>query len=235
MPCFADYPYLNDDAFLTDPHHFQFYFFSGVISATHTGTLYAPAIETDYGLMPNIELHLITPITTAWQDNYPNGIGLGDFEFGIKYLFVQETAYVPAIAFAPLFELPTGDSDRNLGNGKLWYKVPLWLQKQIGPWTIDLGGGYGFNSAPGMVNFPYGGLAVQRQVTDKLLLGSELYLQGRVANNVLPPQQDSGAFSLLHLGLNYYFTPQFGSFISVGHSLTGVMQWVSYVGVTLGV
>ncbi len=40
--------------------------------------------------------------------------GYGDTEFVVKYLFVQETKYIPQIGTFPLIEIPTGDVTRGL-------------------------------------------------------------------------------------------------------------------------
>jgi len=36
-----------------------------------------------------------------------------------------------------MIELPTGGYDTGLGVGKVWYKLPLWFQKNIGHWLLD--------------------------------------------------------------------------------------------------
>jgi hypothetical protein len=44
-----------------------------------------------------------------------------------------------------MFEIPTGSYGRGLGVGKVWYKLPLWFQKNIGHWLLDGGrSGLGF-------------------------------------------------------------------------------------------
>ena len=48
--------------------------------------------------------------------------GLGDIEFGLKYRFIQETDHLPMVGVFPLLEIPTGDSDRGLGNGQAWWR-----------------------------------------------------------------------------------------------------------------
>jgi len=63
---------------------------------------------------------------------------------------------VPQIGTFTMFEMPTGSYDKGLGVGKVWYRLPLWLQKNIGPWLLD--GGAGETVVPQVQyrDFPYG-------------------------------------------------------------------------------
>jgi hypothetical protein len=37
-----------------------------------------------------------------------------------------------AVGSFTMFEMPTGSYDKGLGVGKVWYKLPVWLQKTSG-------------------------------------------------------------------------------------------------------
>lgn len=66
---------------------------------------------------------------------------------------------------------------RNLGGGHTRVFLPLWLQKSFGKWTIFGGPGYWFNRGDGNRNFWYYGAAAQRQITDSLSVGLEIFYQ----------------------------------------------------------
>jgi hypothetical protein len=109
-----------------------------------------PAVEFNWGALPNVHLHIIVPAAAILPANNlslapagtgPRAFGLGDIELGIKYRFVQETKHRPMIGTFTMFEIPTGSAARGLGVGKTWYKLPLWVQKSFGPWTTYGGGG----------------------------------------------------------------------------------------------
>src|SRR5271157_5049838 len=74
-----------------------------------------------------------------------------------KYRFIQETAKCPQIGVFPLLEVPTGNSRLGLGNGQLWARLPLWIQKSYGPWTTYGGVGYQINHAPAMKDSLFAG------------------------------------------------------------------------------
>jgi hypothetical protein len=77
-----------------------------------------------------------------------------------------------------MFEVPTGSFTKGLGVGKTWYKVPLWMQKNIGPWTLDGGGGYVLNSQEGYRNYPYGGFLLKRKLGERWELAGEMFAHG---------------------------------------------------------
>ena len=115
-----------------------------------------PAFEFNWGAIPNVQLHTIISLGSIVPSNNsayfpagkgPNAFGLTDMETGIKWAWIKETKHWPQIGTFTMFELPTGSYSKGLGVGKVWYKVPLWLQKNIGPWTLDGGAGENYRAA----------------------------------------------------------------------------------------
>jgi hypothetical protein len=121
-------------------------------------------------------------------------MGIGDTELGVKYRFIDPDKgdWWPQVAIFPLVELPTGDAKRSLGAGYTEAFLPVWTQKDFGKWTTYGGGGYWINPGPGNRNYWFAGWLVQRQVTDKLALGGEVFHQ---TSNMVG-RGDSTGFSL---------------------------------------
>jgi hypothetical protein len=67
-------------------------------------------------------LHLAIPYAWSLPAAAPAASGIDDFETGFKYRFIQETKKIPQIGIYPLIEIPVGNVNRNLGNGKVWIK-----------------------------------------------------------------------------------------------------------------
>jgi hypothetical protein len=153
----------------------------------------------------------------------PTEAGLGDMELGVKYRFVHETDQWPQMGIFPMAELPTGDASRGLGNGRTWFRLPLWLQKSWGPWTTYGGGGAALNSAPGQRNYPFGGWLAQRDFGPHLTLGGEVFGQGQDTDS------DHG-FAALNFGGSYNFSEHFSLLFSAGHSVTGDNHLLWYFG-----
>ena len=217
---FGGPPFLTDDPEPVDYEDWEAYLFTDAVPNGGSYYLNAPAIELNYGILPNTQLHLIVPMTTV-GGSMPTISGLGDVEFGIKYRFVEEKNGMPQIGIFPMVELPTGEAARGLGNGRAWYQVPLWVQKGFGPWTTYGGGGAALNSAPGQRNYPFGGWLLERAFNKHLSLGGELFVQGRDTDN------DKG-FVTLNFGGSYDFNENFSLLFSAGHSIIGDVHTLGY-------
>jgi len=146
-PAFAGPPFLTDDPEPVPFKHWEFYLFSTVDATRKSTNGTGPAFEFNVGALPNLQVHLVLPLAFTAPQDEPSAYGLGDMEFGLKYRFIQETDYRPMVGVFPLLEIPTGDANRGLGNGRAWGKLPIWLQKSWGPWTTYGGGGYAINPA----------------------------------------------------------------------------------------
>ena len=223
-PVLAGSPFLTDDPEPVDYRHHEVYLFSTVDKTRDSNTIQGPAVEYNYGLVPNLQVHIMAPFEYFGPPNGDfNHYGFGDMEIGAKYRFKRETSLSPEMAIYPAIELSTGDTDQGLGNGRTWYRLPLWLQKSWGLWTIDGGGGYAFNNSPGMRNFGFGGLLLQRELGEHLSLGGEIFAQE--AGNV-----DQRGYTLFNLGGVYNFTSDLSLLFSVGHTFTGQENAVAYLG-----
>ena len=87
-------------------------------------------------------------------------------ELGAKIAFIKEIKHFPQIGSFTMFEMPTGNFDKGLGVGKVWYKLPIWLQKNSGKWLFDGGGGYQVVPQTGYRNFPYAGWLIKRELSE---------------------------------------------------------------------
>ena len=66
-----------------------------------------------------------------------------------------------------------------LGAGHVRVYLPVWLQKSFGDWTTYGGGGYWINHGGGTMdqNYWFFGWLLQKKVTDKLVIGGEIFHQ----------------------------------------------------------
>ena len=193
LPAKAGPPFVTDDPEPPELGHWE------VISAV-TGTLVRgggdaglPLIDANYGAAPGLQLH-IQPQMAFVRTPEGTHYGFGDLEVGAKYRFIDEdeNGWMPAVAFYPLFEIPTGDKARGLGAGVGRTFLPIWVQKTIGKWTVYGGGGYGINPGADGKNAWLTGAVALYQFTEKLQFGGELYLQTAEA----PGDKDAPGFNL---------------------------------------
>jgi hypothetical protein len=229
-------PFQTDDPQPVDLGHFEFYQFGSVSCTPVVTNATGPAFEFNWGAVPNVQLHIIVPFGATRPSNNPiylpagtgsNAYGLTDTETGAKIRFVQETKHRPQIGIYPMFELPTGSYSKGLGVGKVWYKLPLWIQKSWGEWTSYGGVGYQVVPQTQYRNFLYTGWLLQRNIGKKLTLGGEVYAHRK--EGFATPQTESS--TLVDFGGAYYFkNPGLQLLFAYGHSVVGQTENYAYLG-----
>ena len=172
-------PFITDDPEPVGYKHGEFYVASQYMNNKDGKEGTAPHFETNYGIIPDVQLHLLVPFAFSHPNGGPASYGLGDTEFGVKYRFIHESENIPQVGTFPLVHIPTGDSERGLGGGHMPTFLPIWLQKSWGPWTTYGGGGYWINPGTDNKNFWQLGWLVQRDITKSLTLGVEVFYFGK--------------------------------------------------------
>jgi len=226
---FAGPPFQTDDPEPIDFRNYEFYTFGSADGTAVAMNTSGPAVEFNWGALPNVHLHFILPLAASLPSGGGmNAVGLGDIETGIKFRFVQETKRRPQIGTFVMFELPTGSAAKGLGVGKTWYKVPIWAQKSFGPWTTYGGAGETlFNKVDGLRNFPFAGLLVQRDIGKKLTLGMESFYHGPEGSAAAQTR----SADMLDLGGYYKFRdPGFQLLFCYGHTIAGQSENYAYLG-----
>lgn len=224
---FAGPPFQTDDPEPVDLHHYEFYIFGAMDGTPLETDPTGPAAEFNWGAAPNLQVHAILPLGGILPSDAPAAYGLTDMELGVKYRFVQETKYRPMIGTFTMLEVPTGSYSRGLGVGAVWYKLPVWIQKEWGPWTTYGGGGYQIVPQTGYKNFPFGGWLIQRDLGKKWTVGAEVFSHG--AEGSATPQTQ--ASTMIDLGGYYYFrNPGFQLLFCYGHSIAGQTENYGYLG-----
>src|SRR5271154_6706518 len=83
---FAGPPFQTDDPDPVAYRHFEMYAFELSDGTTAGGTTLAvPSYEVNYGVVPNVQLHLVVPVAAVFPpDSGPVHYGIGDTELGAK-------------------------------------------------------------------------------------------------------------------------------------------------------
>jgi len=229
-------PFQIDDPVPVDLHHYEFYIFGAVDGTPKEVDSTGPGFEFNWGAIPRVQIHAILPIGTVAPMNdrayLPEGTGpitygRTDMELGAKIAFIKESRRFPQIGSFTMFEMPTGDDTKGLGVGKVWYKLPLWAQKNIGKWTLDGGAGYQVVPQTGFTNFPYGGFLLKREFSERWELAAELFSHGREGS--APAQIESS--TMVDMGGYYHFkNPDHQLLFAYGHSIAGQTENYAYLG-----
>ena len=149
-PAIAGPPYITDDPEPVEYQRWEFYAFSQGGRANGETSGVAPSCDCNYGILPNVDLHIQPGAAVRRASGASLAWGPSDTEFGLKYRFVEQdkTNATPSIAFYPLLEVPTGDPTRGLGAGRTRAFLPVLGQKDFGDWLTFGGGGYWIQSLP---------------------------------------------------------------------------------------
>lgn len=176
----AGVPFLTDDAGATESGHLEIY--GPLFETEGRGSDFEGALATEinFGLAPGLQLSAEIPVAFA-HDRSGTRWGTGDIGVSAKYQFYRDEHAGLAIAAFPALTLPTASN--GMGNRKVTALLPLWIQKDAGPWSFFGGGGYAINPGSGNRDYWTGGLAVTHQLTRRLLLGVEATRQGADAAN----------------------------------------------------
>ena len=216
-------PFLTDDPVPVDLGHNEFYVFGTLDHAESNSAIAAPALEYNRGVAPDTQFHIVVPLAWNVPAHGNASTGIGDVELGIKYRFVNAHDGSLQVGVFPMVELATGSARRGLGNGRTFYRLPLWVQKTDGAWTFGGGGGLIVNRAAGMNNATFGGVLAQYTFTPRWTLGAELFRQNALATN-------QAGYTLLNAGGYFNYSPNFSVLFSAGASVAGASHTVAYLG-----
>ena len=222
---FAGPPFRTDDPIPVPYLHGELYLFSTGVFDSGGKSGVGPAVEFNYGVFPNTQFHLVLPLAFSAPKNEPAYAGYGDTEVGVKYRFVNQSDDLPDIGIFPIMEVPTGNASKSLGNGKAQIYLPVWLQKDIGKWTIYGGDGYWINPGVGNKNWNFTGILIQYNFSDSFFLGTEIFHQTSSSNS-------SSEFTGIHFGGGIPVVKNYQILFSadLGNGITSYKHFAYYLG-----
>ncbi len=223
IAAFAGPPFRTDDPEPVEYKHWEVYAASQGSFDRDETICTAPHVELNYGIVSNVQIHLIAPLDYVKPDGMPAHYGFADMELGLKFRFIQETDTRPQVGSFPIVLLPTGDENKSLGSGNTQVFLPLWIQKSWGPWKTYGGGGYWNNPGADNKNYWFTGWEVQRNITEQLILGTEVFHQ---TPNVKDGESSTGfnAGAIINFGEQHHFL------LSAGRDFAGPNTASFYVG-----
>ncbi len=231
-------PFQTDDPVPVDHHHYEFYIFGSVDGTPVEIDAAVPAFEFNWGAIPRVQLHAILPWGVAAPLNnpvyFPAGTGphsvrshrYGTWRQGRVH---QGTPRVPQIGSFTMVEVPTGNYEKGLGVGKVWYKLPLWMQKNVGHWTLR----WRWQATRSCHRL---GFATSRTVAffssmgsvKRFELGGEVFSHAREG----PAAPQTQASTMIDAGGYYHLKHHPGEqfLFCYGHSVAGQTENYAYVG-----
>ena len=215
-------PFNTDDPQPVEFHHWEYYISTINTFRTDISAGTSPHFEVNYGLVPNVQVHLIVPVNYDYSRLQGFKLGYAYTELGLKYRFVQETDNMPQIGTFPILEIPTV-RNAEFGNGKTQLFIPVWAQKSWGKLTTYGGAGYWINPGTGNRNWLFTGWEVQYDFSPVITLGGELYYH--TADGILTKPVLG-----FNAGGSINISPKFHVIFSAGHSMMNESFITSYFG-----
>ncbi len=191
-PTCAQQPFVTDDAEVTEKRklHLEFSNEFDILQRSSFPNLKqnTASFELNYGLFKRLEIGIECPVLTIFNargTSPQTAFGIGDTNVSAKYIVRRECdgSRWPAMAVGLNFEIPTGDTDRQLGSGLSDFYLNAIFQKSLTErTTLRWNGGVLFagNTTTGAIGikrrgtvFTAGG-SIVRKFTQKLQLGCEL-------------------------------------------------------------
>jgi hypothetical protein len=151
----AQQPFTTDDADVTPKGKIHFEF-SNEFDWLHRSAFpnlkqNTADFELNYGLFNDVEIGVAVPLITIINERtagVSNATGIGDMNLSLKYNFLKERegSRRPALSLGFNFEIPTGDTNRQLGSGLADFYLNGILQKSLTSKTkLRLNGGVLFS------------------------------------------------------------------------------------------
>ena len=217
-------PFVTDDPEPVEYKHWEVYLSSQLYHDDYGWTGMAPLSEINYGAAPNLQLHVMFSEDFTTGSSHASAIGFGDIELGAKYRFIQQTRFLPDVAFYPQVEFPTASRSRGLGGGYTQGFLPLWTEKDFGKWTTNIGAGYDINPGTDNRNWWLVGVMLQRRITDHFAVGAEVFHQTAQVNG-------GRSNTYVNPGLIWDLNDLEHVLLSVGHTVQGSSGWQAYLGI----
>jgi len=161
---FAGPPFITDDPEPVAYRHWEIYLASQYKHDRDQEAATFPHVEINYGLIPNVQVHLIAPMQYVKPEGQSSqyGYGIRSSASSIVSSRKQSTslrwAYFRSLSF-PRVILP-----RDWATVRPNISCPFWLQKSWGPWTTYGGGGYWVNPGEGNRDWWQFGWQLQREI-----------------------------------------------------------------------
>ena len=207
-------PFLTDDPEPVDRGHAEI---NLIAQGTRTGAGRGGSVqaELNLGCARETQCHVALPVAAERPIGGPTQAGLGDAEVGAKLRFLDRPDDGWSAAVYPTLFLPTGDAHRGLGNGRAQLLLPLWVQRSLGAWNLDVGSSLLVNPAPAARNSWYTGVLAQRAFGDRLSVGAEVFHRSS-------PAIGERASSGFNVGAIMHLAAHQNLLLSLGRGLTNV-------------
>ena len=210
-------PFQTDDPGVLAGGHVDLLAFYQSTLAADTRSGNAPGVEVHVGVTDTAEVDFASSLAFSTTSEAGTRHGYGDTTIGLKYVLLPETDRVPLVSLVPKVTLATGNADRGLGNGGTRALIGVAAQKGAGTFVTYGNVAYVVNEGSGNRDFWFAGWEAQRQLTDRWVVGAEVFASGAQVVG----QRGSAGFNV---GGYYVFGERDQTLFSLGRGLSNVHE-----------
>jgi hypothetical protein len=190
---YAGPPYSTDDPEPVDYRHYEAYLF-GSGSRDHGGSSGAAGVDFSYGARPDLHVNIVLPLAYERPQGAASSSGPGNVELAAKFRLAHQQRCGWDLSLFPRWIMAS--ATRAVGDQHHSFLLPVWVQKDWGPWSTFGGGGAALNHGDGGRDYTYFGWAITRQLLPSLQLGTEVFHRSATALDALPTTS-------VNIGLRY--------------------------------
>lgn len=138
-----------------------------------------PVVNANYGVGEHLQLSYEVPWIVLKPEREIAKSGLGNSNIGVKWRFLDEARQGISMSTEPAFEFnnPTSSADRGLVDSGSAFRLPLEMERELGPVTANLEFGRVFKQRES--NEWIYGAVLRRKVVESLELLAEIHGAGR--------------------------------------------------------
>jgi hypothetical protein len=182
-------------------------------------------LDMNYGYdrFTQLSVELPIPYTRGVEGGTRSGVGDLLFEYKRRFGTDARAGY---FGINPQLSLPTGSQRRDLGAGRVTAQLPLLYERQWGLTLAYADLRYKWRAGDEGRSFWYLGAAAERQVSERLEIGAELF-------TTTPTERGGAQNSGFNLGFKYGIGSGSELLVSAGRSFRGDPDLTLFVGAKL--
>jgi hypothetical protein len=188
-------------------------------------TMDTPLFDLNFGI-PQMELNADIPIEVIHNERGGTAAGLSDIIFAVKWRFFGNENSPTELAIYPQISTPTGDYRQGLGEGRPAYALPVLAQEKWDKWSLYGNVGYWWQPGINQRNYWYAGAVIQRDITEQLNLGLELF-------GNTPTQRGIRPDIAFNVGGTWKLNEQLNVLFAAGRDIVGERRALLYLGLQI--
>ena len=175
MPTYAARPLTTDDAWTVEKGEFQLEAGFDVLRQDNHDREYSPSITLTYGLLERMDLGVGSGYVFSHPKEGERENGMADTKIKLKYRWMDEKNWRPALAVSGILKIPTASESKGLGSGQTDFGLNAILTKTLTKkWVVHLNFGYTFIGEDHVNNELNYSIAAQFLLTEKWGLVGEV-------------------------------------------------------------